>query len=102
MSDTSAPLSALFWWIIPITALTGAIIYVVWVTKFKAKFENKVDRSVGRFQRFQDSLAQSNGGKDASKNVAPTGAQPNGAQPTGAHPNGAEPKDDRQANGSAL
>ena len=96
MSDTSAPLSALFWWIIPITALTGAIIYVVWVTKFKAKFENKVDRSVGRFQRFQDSLAQSNGGKDASKSVAPNGAEPNSAEP-----NSAEPKDDRQANGSA-
>ena len=70
MSDTTAPLSALFWWIIPITALTGAIIYVVWVTKFKSKYENRVDRSVGRFQKFQDSLAPTNGAKDGAKDVA--------------------------------
>lgn len=87
MSDTTAPLSALFWWIIPITALTGAIIYVVWVTKFKSKYENRVDRSVGRFQKFQDSLAPTNG------------AQSNGAKINGAKEMA---KGDRPTNGSAT
>jgi len=52
----AAALSALFWWIIPITALIGAIGYVIWVSKFKSKFENQVDRSVGRFRKFQGSF----------------------------------------------
>ena len=56
-SPQGAALSALFWWIIPITAFIGAVIYVVWVTRFKSKYENEVSRSVGRFQRFQDSLS---------------------------------------------
>ena len=84
MSDTTAPLSALFWWIIPITALTGAIIYVVWVTKFKSKYENRVNRSVGRFQKFQDSLAptngaQSNGAKEVAKELAKGDRPTNGS-----------------------
>ncbi|MFM8752420.1 MAG: hypothetical protein ACKOEB_04395 [Actinomycetota bacterium] len=52
----STPLSALFWWIIPITALFGAILYVVWVTRFQKKYENQTERSVGKFKKFQDSF----------------------------------------------
>ena len=52
----STPLSALFWWTIPITALVGAVIYVVWVTRFQKKYENQTERSVGKFKRFQDSF----------------------------------------------
>jgi CHASE2 domain-containing sensor protein len=52
----STPLSALFWWIIPITALVGAVIYVIWVTRFQKKYENQTERSVGKFKRFQDSF----------------------------------------------
>ena len=52
----SAPLSALVWWLIPLVAFIGAIAYVIWVSKFQAKFENQTNRSVGRFQRFQQSL----------------------------------------------
>ena len=52
----STPLSALFWWIIPITALAGAITYVVWVTRFQKKYENQTERSVGKFKKFQDSF----------------------------------------------
>jgi hypothetical protein len=52
----SAPLSALVWWLIPLVAFIGAIAYVIWVSKFQAKFENETNRSVGRFQRFQQSL----------------------------------------------
>ena len=52
----STPLSALFWWIIPITALIGAVTYVVWVTRFQKKYENQTERSVGKFKRFQESF----------------------------------------------
>ena len=52
----SAPLSALFWWLIPITAFIGAVIYAVWVTRFQKKYENQTKRSVGKFKKFQDSF----------------------------------------------
>jgi len=52
----STPLSALFWWIIPITALLGAVAYVIWVTRFQKKYENRTMRSVGKFKKFQDSF----------------------------------------------
>jgi uncharacterized Tic20 family protein len=55
----STPLSALFWWIIPFTALVGAVIYVVWVTRFQKKYENQTERSVGKFKKFQDSFKKS-------------------------------------------
>lgn len=55
----STPLSALFWWIIPITALSGAILYAVWVTRFQKKYENQTKRSVGKFKKFQDSFKKS-------------------------------------------
>lgn len=57
-SSQNAALSALFWWLIPLTALIGAITYVIWVTRFKSKYENRIDRSVSRFQKFQDSFNQ--------------------------------------------
>ena len=47
---------ALIWWVIPLTGLVGALGYVVWVTQFKSKFESETTRSVGQFQRFQDSF----------------------------------------------
>ncbi|MEY2663491.1 MAG: hypothetical protein RIR35_299, partial [Actinomycetota bacterium] len=37
-ADTPA-LSALFWWIIPSTALVGALLYALWVTRFQDKYE---------------------------------------------------------------
>jgi hypothetical protein len=52
----SAPLSAFVWWLIPLFAFIGAIGYVIWVSKFQAKYENETNRSVGRFQKFQQSL----------------------------------------------
>jgi hypothetical protein len=48
--------TALIWWVIPLTGLLGALGYVVWVTQFKSKFESETSRSVGQFQRFQDSF----------------------------------------------
>jgi hypothetical protein len=56
LAADSTPLSALFWWIIPLTALVGALLYVLWVTRFQNKYENQTKRSVGRFRKFQDSF----------------------------------------------
>lgn len=65
-SDSAgAPVSALVWLIIPALALVGGLAYAYWVTKLKSKFENQVDRSVGRFQKFQDSF------KSTEKNTSP-------------------------------
>jgi hypothetical protein len=48
--------SALIWWVVPAIGLIGALGYVTWVTKFQGKFQQETQRSVGQFQRFQDSL----------------------------------------------
>jgi hypothetical protein len=55
-SSSSAPVSALVWLLIPLFALIGAIGYVIWVSRFQAKFEKKTNRSVGKFQKFQESF----------------------------------------------
>ena len=47
---------ALIWWVIPLAGLFGALGYVLWITQFKSKFESETTRSVGQFQRFQDSF----------------------------------------------
>jgi hypothetical protein len=62
--SASAPLSALIWWLIPLTAAVGAAGYVIWVTKFQRKYENKTERSVGRFQSFQKSFKSSESDKE--------------------------------------
>ena len=55
----SSAFAALIWWVVPLTGLIGATGYVLWISKFKSKFETETSRSVGRFQRFQDSFRQS-------------------------------------------
>jgi nitric oxide reductase large subunit len=57
-NDGQAPLSALVWWLIPLVAFIGAVAYVIWVSKFKTKYENETNRSVDRFRKFQDSFDQ--------------------------------------------
>lgn len=52
----SSATSALIWWLIPLAALIGVLIYVLWVTKFQARFQNETTRSVSQFQRFQNSF----------------------------------------------
>jgi hypothetical protein len=47
---------ALIWWVVPAAGLIGALGYVLWVTKFQSKFQHETKRSVDRFQRFQDTL----------------------------------------------
>ena len=39
--------------------LIGALAYVTWVSKFQGKYQQETQRSVGQFQRFQDSLRDS-------------------------------------------
>jgi len=64
---------ALIWWVIPLAGLIGALGYVLWVTQFKSKFESETTRSVGQFQRFQDSF------RDAEITIA--GDEPDEVQP---------------------
>jgi hypothetical protein len=51
--------SALIWWVVPAIGLIGALGYVTWVSKFEGKYQQETQRSVGQFQRFQDSLRDS-------------------------------------------
>lgn len=52
----SSAFLALIWWVVPAMGLAGALLYVLWITKFQGKFQQETQRSVGQFQRFQDSL----------------------------------------------
>jgi CHASE2 domain-containing sensor protein len=56
----SSAFAALIWWIVPITALIGALGYVLWVSKLKSKYETETSRSVNQFQKFQDSFRADN------------------------------------------
>lgn len=60
--------SALIWWVVPVMGLLGALGYVTWVTKFQGKFQQETQRSVGQFQRFQDSLRGSQA-RDVAANI---------------------------------
>jgi hypothetical protein len=55
----SSAATALIWWIVPALGLIGGLGYVLWVSKFQEKFQQETQRSVGQFQRFQDSLRTS-------------------------------------------
>lgn len=57
LAGTSA-FAALIWWVVPVAGLTGAIGYVIWIAKFKGKFEAETTRSVTQFQRFQNSFRE--------------------------------------------
>jgi len=57
---------ALIWWVIPLVGLIGALCYVLWVTQFKSKFDSETTRSVGRFQRFQDSFRDADSSTDSN------------------------------------
>lgn len=52
----SSAFAALIWWVVPVGALIGGIGYVLWISKFKGRFESETSRSVGNFQRFQESF----------------------------------------------
>ena len=67
----SSAFLALIWWVVPAVALSGALLYVLWVTKFEGKFQQETQRSVGQFQRFQESLRDSQ-----ARDVAADAVQP--------------------------
>jgi hypothetical protein len=54
----SSAFLALIWWVIPATALIGALGYVLWVTQFKDRYETQTARSVDQFQKFQGAFNQ--------------------------------------------
>lgn len=58
---SSSAIAALAWWIVPIVAVLGAIVYVIWVSKFKDNYENETHRSVGNFSAFQASFRNKHG-----------------------------------------
>jgi hypothetical protein len=53
---SSSATAALAWWIVPIVGVTGAIIYVIWLAKYKEKYDNTTHRSVNTFSAFQSSF----------------------------------------------
>ena len=55
-ASSSPAFAALIWWLVPFFAVLGAIIYVIWIAKFKDKYANETNRSVTKFQSFQDSF----------------------------------------------
>ena len=56
----SSAFVALIWWVIPAAGLVGALGYVVWVTKFKDRFESETSRSIGKFAEFQSTFRDPN------------------------------------------
>ena len=71
----SSSFLALIWWVVPAMGLSGALLYVLWVTKFQGKFQQETQRSVGQFQRFQDSLRDSQARDvSAQSQISPTSA----------------------------
>ena len=54
----SSAFAALIWWVVPAVGLFGAIGYVIWISKYKSKFESETSRSVNQFQRFQESFRE--------------------------------------------
>jgi hypothetical protein len=59
----SSAFTALIWWLVPLAGVIGAFGYVLWISRFKNKFEKGTSRSVNQFERFQQSFR----GDDNSK-----------------------------------
>jgi hypothetical protein len=52
----SSAFTALIWWLVPLAGVIGALVYVLWISQFKRKFEKGTSRSVNQFERFQNSF----------------------------------------------
>ena len=59
---------ALIWWVIPAAGLIGALGYVVWVSKFKDRFESETSRSIGKFAEFQSTFRDPNNQTPVNRN----------------------------------
>ena len=64
----SSAFVALIWWVIPAAGLIGALGYVVWVTKFKDRFESETSRSIGKFAEFQSTFRVPNNQTPVNRN----------------------------------
>jgi len=64
----SSAFVALIWWVIPAAGLIGALSYVVWVTKFKDRFESETSRSIGKFAEFQSTFRDPNNQTPVNRN----------------------------------
>jgi hypothetical protein len=56
LAASSPAFTALIWWLVPLAGVIGALVYILWVSKFKRKFEKGTSRSVNQFERFQNSF----------------------------------------------
>ena len=72
----SSATTALIWWVIPAMGLIGALGYVLWISKFQGKYRQETQRSVGQFQRFQESLRDSQARDADSANNPPKDNSP--------------------------
>ena len=59
----SSAFTALIWWLVPLAGVIGAIVYVLWISRFKRKFEKGTSRSVNQFERFQNSFRNDDSSK---------------------------------------
>jgi hypothetical protein len=66
--NMSTSFLALIWWVIPAAGLIGALGYVVWVTKFKDRFESETSRSIGKFTEFQSTFRDPNNHSPVNRN----------------------------------
>ena len=66
--NMSSAFVALIWWVIPAAGLIGALGYVVWVTKFKDRFESETSRSIGKFAEFQSTFRDPNDQRPVNRN----------------------------------
>jgi hypothetical protein len=66
--NMSSAFVALIWWVIPAAGLIGALGYVVWVTKFKDRFESETSRSIGKFAEFQSTFRDPNDQTPVNRN----------------------------------
>ncbi len=59
----SSAFTALIWWLVPLAGVIGAFGYVLWISRFKNKFEKGTSRSVNQFERFQNSFRNDDSSK---------------------------------------
>lgn len=86
----SSAATALIWWIIPIMGLIGGLGYVLWISKFQNKYRAQTQRSVGQFQRFQNSFRTAQVG-DPARDVTPGAVTPGAVMPGSVTPGALTP-----------
>jgi hypothetical protein len=92
--NMSSSFVALIWWVVPAAGLIGALSYVVWVTKFKDRFESETSRSIGKFSAFQSTFRDPNDQTPVNRND-PTRNQIPHAKPILNQDPNQEPNQDR-------